>query len=135
MNIKENIEKVRYAVDYAGAKAMLAAANAAGRAMTTKPGKAALIVPMAVYACTMTAQAAGEGDAQAMIDGIMGALKPGVVGLGSLVAVVGGIQTGVGFKDDNPDGKTRGFMTLIGGGIIAAVGGLIPDSISIGSGN
>lgn len=134
MNIKENIEKVRYAVDYAGAKAMLAAANAAGRAMTTKPGKAALIVPMAVYACTMAVHA-DDVNAQGMIDGIMKVLKPGVVGLGSLVAVVGGIQTGVGFKDDNPDGKTRGFMTLIGGGIIAAVGGLVPESINIGSGS
>ena len=134
MNIKENIEKVRYAVDYAGAKAMLAAANAAGRAMTTKPGKAALIVPMAVYACTMAVHA-DDVNAHGMIDGIMKVLKPGVVGLGSLVAVVGGIQTGVGFKDDNPDGKTRGFMTLIGGGIIAAVGGLVPESINIGSGS
>lgn len=110
---------------------MLAATNAAGRAMTTKAGKAALIVPIAVYACTMTAQAAGETDAQGMIDGIMGVLKPGVIALGSLVAVIGGIQTGVAFKDDNPDGKTRGFMTLIGGAIIAAVGGLVPDSISL----
>ena len=131
MNIKEKVENARYAVDYAGAKMMLAATNAAGRAMTTKAGKAALIVPIAVYACTMTAQAAGETDAQGMINGIMGVLKPGVVALGSLVAVIGGIQTGVAFKDDNPDGKTRGFMTLIGGAIIAAVGGLVPDSISL----
>lgn len=131
MNIKEKVENARYAVDYAGAKMMLAATNAAGRAMTTKAGKAALIVPIAVYACTMTAQAAGETDAQGMIDGIMGVLKPGVIALGSLVAVIGGIQTGVAFKDDNPDGKTRGFMTLIGGAIIAAVGGLVPDSISL----
>lgn len=131
MNIKEKVENARYAVDYAGAKMMLAATNAAGRAMNTKSGKAALIVPIAVYACTMTAQAAGESDAQGMIDGIMGVLKPGVVALGSLVAVIGGIQTGVAFKDDNPDGKTRGFMTLIGGAIIAAVGGLVPDSISL----
>lgn len=131
MNIKEKVENARYAVDYAGAKMMLAATNAAGRAMTTKAGKAALIVPIAVYDCTMTAQAAGETDAQGMIDGIMGVLKPGVIALGSLVAVIGGIQTGVAFKDDNPDGKTRGFMTLIGGAIIAAVGGLVPDSISL----
>ena len=67
-----------------------------------------------------------------VIDGIMGVLGPGVIALGSLVAVVGGIQTGVAFKDDNPDGKTRGFMTLIGGAIIAAVGALVPASISLG---
>lgn len=55
-----------------------------------------------------------------------------IIALGSLVAVVGGIQTGVGFKDDNADGKTRGFQTLIGGAIIAAVGAIIPASLSIG---
>ena len=68
-----------------------------------------------------------------MIDAIMGILGPGVIGLGSLVAVVGGIQTGVGFKDDNADGKTRGFQTLIGGAIIAAVGAIVPSTISLGS--
>ena len=64
----------------------------------------------------------------------MGVLGPGIIALGSLVAVVGGIQTGVGFKDDNADGKTRGFQTLIGGAIIGAVGALIPSSSSLSGG-
>ena len=41
-------------------------------------------------------------------------------------------KKGVGFKDDNADGKTRGFQTLIGGAIIAAVGALVPSTISLG---
>ena len=86
---------------------------------------------MAMYACTVTASAA-DVDANGMLSAIMGVLKPGVVALGSLIAVVGGVQLGVGFKDDNADGKTRGFQTLIGGAIVAAVGGVIPDSLSIG---
>lgn len=110
---------------------MLAAVNATGKAMNTRLGRAALVVPMAVSACTITASAEGA-DAQGMIDAIMGVLGPGVIALGSLVAVVGGIQTGVGFKDDNADGKTRGFQTLIGGAIIAAVGAIIPASLSLG---
>lgn len=131
MNITKTIDSIQAKTAELGSRAMLAAANATGRAMNTRLGKAALVVPMAVSACTITASAEGA-DAQGMIDAIMGVLGPGVIALGSLVAVVGGIQTGVGFKDDNADGKTRGFQTLIGGAIIAAVGAIIPASLSIG---
>ena len=130
-NITKTIDSIQAKTAELGARAMLAAANATGRAMNTRLGKAVLVVPMAVSACTITASAEGA-DAQGMIDAIMGVLGPGVIALGSLVAVVGGIQTGVGFKDDNADGKTRGFQTLIGGAIIAAVGAIIPASLSIG---
>lgn len=133
MKITEAINSFQDKVNEVGAKAMLAASNAAGRAMNTRLGKAALVIPAAVSACAMNVYAAGDGaDAQGMIDAIMGVLGPGVIALGSLVAVVGGIQTGVGFKDDNADGKTRGFQTLIGGAIIAAVGAIIPAFLSIG---
>lgn len=131
--IRTAIEKAQDNITDIGAKAMVAATNAAGRAMNTKLGRAALVVPAAVSMCTLNVHAAGDGaDAQGMIDAIMGILGPGVIGLGSLVAVVGGIQTGVGFKDDNADGKTRGFQTLIGGAIIAAVGAIVPSTISLG---
>ena len=130
MKITDVMDNVQNKVNEVGAKAMLAAVNATGKAMNTRLGRAALVVPMAVSACTITASAEGA-DAQGMIDAIMGVLGPGVIALGSLVAVVGGIQTGVGFKDDNADGKTRGFQTLIGGAIIAAVA-IIPASLSLG---
>ena len=129
--ITETMDNFQNKVNEAGAKMLLAATNATGRAMNTRLGRAALVVPMAISACTITASAEGA-DAQGMIDAIMGVLGPGVIALGSLVAVVGGIQTGVGFKDDNADGKTRGFQTLIGGAIIAAVGAIIPASLSLG---
>lgn len=131
MKITNAINNVQEKVNEVGTRAMLAASNAAGRAMNTRLGRAALVLPMAVSACTVTASAEGA-DAQGMIDAIMAVLGPGVIALGSLVAVVGGIQTGVGFKDDNADGKTRGFQTLIGGAIIAAVGAIIPASLSLG---
>lgn len=131
--ITETMDNFQNKVNEVGAKALLAASNAAGGAMNTRLGKAALVIPAAVSACAMNVYAAGDGaDAQGMIDAIMGVLGPGVIALGSLVAVVGGIQTGVGFKDDNADGKTRGFQNLIGGAIIAAVGAIIPASLSIG---
>lgn len=126
------ISKVQERAAEIEARAMLTAVNAAGKLMNTRAGKAMLVVPAAISACTVTASAA-DATAQGMIDGIMGILGPGIIGLGTLVAVVGGIQTGVGFKDDNADGKTRGFQTLIGGAIIAAVGALVPSTISLGS--
>ena len=125
------VNKAQDAVPEFGARTMVKATNATGKLMTTKVGKAMFAVPMAVSACSLTVHAE-DATAQGMIDGIMGILGPGVIGLGSLVAVVGGIQTGVGFKDDNADGKTRGFQTLIGGAIIAAVGALVPSTISLG---
>lgn len=124
------IEKVQYAIAETEAKVMLKAINVTGKLMSTKAGKVMLAVPIAVSVCSVVASA-DDVNAQGMIDGIMKVLKPGVVGLGSLIAVVGGIQTGVGFKDDNADGKTRGFQTLIGGAIVAAVGGIVPDTIKI----
>ena len=129
--IKGAVENAQEKAAEMGAKAMLKAVNATGKAMNTKLGRAALIIPSAVSLCAVSVSAEGA-DAQGMIDAIMGVLGPGVIALGSLVAVVGGIQTGVGFKDDNADGKTRGFQTLIGGAIIAAVGAIIPSSLSLG---
>ena len=128
------LDKVQDTATELGARVMVTAVNATGKLMTTRAGKAMLVVPAAISACTVTASAAGDGDAtaQGMMDGIMGILGPGIIGLGTLVAIVGGIQTGVGFKDDNADGKTRGFQTLIGGAIIAAVGALVPDTIALG---
>lgn len=123
--------KVQETATELGARAMVTAVNATGKLMTTRAGKAMLVIPAAISTCTITASAE-DATAQGMIDGIMGILGPGIIGLGTLVAIVGGIQTGVGFKDDNADGKTRGFQTLIGGAIIAAVGALVPDTISLG---
>lgn len=129
--VKNVLSAAEDAVTEAGARMLVAATNVTGKMMTTQTGRMALVLPMAVSACTVRAGAEGV-DAQGMLDAIMKVLGPGIIALGSLVAVVGGIQLGVGFKDDNADGKTRGFQTLIGGAIIAAVGAVVPDSISLG---
>ena len=46
--IRTAIEKAQDTMTDIGAKTMVAATNAAGRAMNTKLGRAALVVPMAV---------------------------------------------------------------------------------------
>lgn len=117
-----------------GASLMVKATNGMGKLMTTRYGKYALGAGAALAMVGARVFAEGEVDAQGMINAIMGILGPGVIAMGSLVAVVGGIQLGVSFQNENPDGKTRGFQTLIGGAIIAAVGAIVPKAISLGGG-
>ena len=95
--------------------------------LKTKWGKYAIAVPMAMCGMSVTAFADGDatGDANKILDTIMGALGPGVIALGTLVAVVGGIQIGKGFTRDDADAKASGMMTMIGGIIIGAVGGVV----------
>lgn len=130
--VKNVLSAAEDVVTEAGARMLVAATNVTGKMMTTQTGRMALVLPMALSACTVTASAQNV-DAQGMLDSIMKVLKPGVAALGALVAVVGGIQLGVGFKDDNADGKTRGFQTLVGGAIIAAVSAAIPENIKLTS--
>ena len=110
-----------------GASLMVKATNGMGKLMTTRYGKYALGAgaALAMAGARVFAEGEGSGDAQAIIEKITGILPGAVTAMGSLVAVVGGIQLGVSFQNENPDGKTRGFQTLIGGAIIAAVGAAI----------
>lgn len=55
---------------------------------------------------------------------VIGVLTTWVLRFGILVLVVGGIMLGLGFKNDDADGKTRGIATMIAGGIVTAVIGL-----------
>jgi hypothetical protein len=57
-----------------------------------------------------------------MINKIIELLKLWIPRLGGLLVIVGGIQLGIGFKDDDATGKTRGMQCMIGGAIVAAIG-------------
>ena len=110
----------------ASARAMLHATNAAGKVLTKKWGKYLLVLPVVMSLCTMTVCASSGGtDPDAFINKIVGLLQTWIPRLGGMVVVVGGIQLGLGFKDDNQDGKTRGMQCMIGGAIVAAIGKLV----------
>jgi hypothetical protein len=64
----------------------------------------------------------GGGDPEGFITEIVNLLQKWIPRLGGMIVVVGGIQLGIGFKDDNADGKTRGMQCMIGGAIVAAIG-------------
>lgn len=107
----------------ASARAMLHATNAAGKVLTKKWGKYLLVLPVVISLCTLTVSA--ETDPDTFINKIIELLKTWIPRLGGLVIVVGGIQLGLGFKDDNQDGKTRGMQCMIGGAIVAAIGAMV----------
>ena len=124
---KEN--RVIDKIEETGAKVMVKATNVVGMAMTKQWGKLLIVLPLAISMMTITAYAApaggGGADAEGFINTIIGLLQTWIPRLGGLIVVVGGIQLGIGFKDDNADGKTRGMQCMIGGAIVAAIGGLL----------
>lgn len=106
-----------------GARMWVSATNAMGKLATKKIGKMLMVMPL-VLACfsAVTVFATAGGTAEGMINEIIALLKTWIPRLGGLVVVVGGIQLGLGFKDDNADQKTRGMQCMIGGAIVSAIG-------------
>ena len=118
------IEKIEDAATTAGAKAMVKATNCVGKLMTKRTGKILVTLPLALslMAVTVFADGGSNGGAEGTINTIIGLLKTWIPRLGALLVVVGGIQLGIGFKDDDQTGKTRGMQCRIGGAIVAAIG-------------
>jgi hypothetical protein len=101
-----------------------------------KPKYAKIIAftPLAFMASSVSVSATGGGtDPNEVISSILELLKQWIPVMGGLVVIVGAIQLGVSFKDDNADGKTRGIQTIIGGAIITAIAGLVNLSVPSGS--
>lgn len=121
------IEKLEDAATTAGAKAMVKATNCVGKLMTKRAGKILVTLPLALslMAVTVFADGGTNGGAEGTINTIIGLLKTWIPRLGALLVVVGGIQLGIGFKDDDQTGKTRGMQCMIGGAIVAAIGSAV----------
>lgn len=121
------IEKIEDAATTAGAKAMVKATNCVGKLMTKRAGKILVTLPLALslMAVTVFADGGTNGGAEGTINTIIGLLKTWIPRLGALLVVGGGIQLGIGFKDDDQTGKTRGMQCMIGGAIVAAIGASI----------
>lgn len=118
------MEKIEDAVITTGAKAVVKATNCVGKLMTRKTGKLLVTIPVVLSLLTMSVFADGT-DADATINTIIGLLTTWIPRLGGLLVVVGGIQLGIGFKDDDATGKTRGMQCMIGGAIVAAIGAAV----------
>ena len=66
--------------------------------------------------------AAASNTAEGKWNAMINFITPWIWKLGGVVALVGGIMVGLGFKSDDSDQMTRGWKTLISGCIVAAVG-------------
>jgi hypothetical protein len=82
-------------------------------------------VVFSMFAITAFAEGGAGGTAESAIEQIVELLKTWIPRLGGMVAVVGAIQLGLGFKDEDSNGKTRGMQTMIGGAIVAALATII----------
>ena len=69
----------------------------------------------------MVGQVYADPDADSLWKTVADLLKTWVTRLGGTVMFVGGIMFGLGWKNDDADGKTRGINTVIAGAIVCAV--------------
>lgn len=54
-------------------------------------------------------------------DSIIGFILPWITRLGGVVILIGAVEFGLAFKDQDAEGKTRGMRTAIAGLIVTAV--------------
>lgn len=125
MNEKENLsvgERVADVLTETGARTMVKATNVMGKLASKRIGKLLIVLPLVLSMCTITAFADGSTSPDTAINSIIELLQTWIPRLGGMLIVVGGIQLGIGFKDDDATGKTRGMQCMIGGAIVAAIG-------------
>ena len=77
------------------------------------------IAAMMLFCLSMGGIASASVDA--LWNTVANLIETWVTRLGGVVLFVGGIMFGLGWKNDDADGKTRGIQTMIAGGIVIAV--------------
>ena len=88
---------------------------------------AASIAVCAICTLMIAGQVFATADAESMWMDIADLIKTWVTRLGGVVMFVGGVMFGLGWKNDDADGKTRGVNTIIAGAIVVAVAALTSD--------
>lgn len=84
-----------------------------------------IVVILVVTLMVSSLAFATAANADTMWNAVMNLIKTWVIRLGLVVLLVGGIMFGLGFKNDDAEQKTRGVNTMIAGGIVTAVAGLV----------
>ncbi len=80
---------------------------------------------MGAMMCGNTALAGGGAPADPALDkwnAVIGFVTPWIQRMGGVVILIGAIEFGLGFKNDDPEGKVKGMRTIIAGAIVLAVG-------------
>jgi len=120
-----------------GQKMYLCTCDALVKVLSSKTGRSILTAMVTADMCAVRAFAESSdatGTANEVLSTITSLLGPGVIVVGSLVALVGGVNLGTSFARQDGASKTEGIMTLVGGAIIGAVGAVISNTeLSFGS--
>lgn len=75
---------------------------------------------MLLYALFAPVGLAGAADAK--WDAVVNFILPWIQRLGGIVVLIGAVEFGLAFKNDDAEGKTKGIRTVIAGCIVLAVG-------------
>lgn len=62
------------------------------------------------------------GSPEAKWDAVINFMVPWISRLGGVVILIGAVEFGLGFKNDDAEAKTKGMRTVIAGCIVFAVG-------------
>ncbi|WP_455938151.1 hypothetical protein [Gemella morbillorum] len=79
------------------------------------------VVTFALMFVVTFAVPAFAAEGTAAIDSLISWLAAWVLKIGLIVAFFGGVQTALGFKNDDADGKVRGLKTLASGFMVAGI--------------
>ncbi|MDE6017057.1 MAG: hypothetical protein K2H41_15435 [Acetatifactor sp.] len=82
----------------------------------------ALLCPVAVAAADDPPAAPSSTSAEDKWDTIIGFITPWIQRLGGVVILIGAIEFGLAWKNDDAEQKTKGMRTIIAGCIVWAVG-------------
>ena len=125
-------EKMTTALASACATATVGTAKAVNKIRTKQTLRlvfSAAIAMMTVFAFSIVAYADGEGEqiANEMISQVAG----WVVKISIVVIAFGGVNAGMGVANQDDAGRNRGFMTIAGGAIMAAVAKIV-EGLNVG---
>lgn len=70
----------------------------------------------------ITAYASGANAGDDKFQTVIDFITPWITKLGGVVILFGAVEFGLAFKNDDPEGKTKGVRTAIAGCIVFAVG-------------
>lgn len=94
--------------------------------VTKKMVMSAYIISILCDLTSTTAYAANTTNngttAEAKWDTVIDFIVPWISRLGGVVILIGAVEFGLAFKNDDAEGKTKGMRTIIAGCIVTAVG-------------
>lgn len=97
--------------------------NKIGNFLNKHANKIAFVAMVAIMICG-TVFAEQVDRAEQLWDLLAELLEKWVTRLGAVVALIGGVMFGLGWKNDDPTQKTNGISTFIAGVIVIAVAAL-----------